>query len=71
MTHGKSSEQRATKRRRYGRKVERATRDVTETGQTRGRASNARQNGNGTCGKTNETGRWERTGGKRFRRELC
>ena len=50
-THGKSSEQRATKRRRYGREVERATRDATETGQTRSRASNARRNGNGTCGK--------------------
>ena len=46
------------------RKVVRATRDATETGQTRSRASNALQNGIGTCGKTNETGRWERTGGK-------
>ena len=46
------------------REVERATRDETETLRTESRASNARQNGNGTCGKTNETGRWERTGGK-------
>ena len=36
------------------REVERATRDARETGQTRSRASNARQNGNGTCGKASE-----------------
>ena len=36
------------------REVERATRDATETGQTRSRASSARRNGNGTCGKASE-----------------
>ena len=53
-THGESSEQRATKRRRYGREVERATRDATETGHTRSRACSARRNRNGTSGKANE-----------------
>ena len=61
-THVKSSEQRATKRRRYGREVERATRDVTETGQTRSRASSARRNGNGTCGKASEKRATQRDG---------
>ena len=42
-------------RRRYGREVERATRDATETGRTAKRLKNAQRN---------ETGRWERTGGK-------
>ena len=54
-TRGKSSEQRATKRRRYGREVGRAMRDATETGRTAKRAKNAQRN---------ETERWERTGGK-------
>ena len=36
------------------REIERATRDATETGQTRSRASSARRNGNGTCGKASE-----------------
>ena len=48
-------EQRATKRRRYGREVERATCDATETGCTAKRAKNAQRN---------ETRRWEGTGGK-------
>ena len=53
-THGKSSEQRATKRRHYGREVEGATRDATETGQKRSRASSAQRNGNGTKEKSSE-----------------
>ena len=52
------------------REVERATRDQTETLRTRSRASNARLNGNGHTAKRakntqrNETGLWERMGGK-------
>ena len=61
-THGKSSEERATKRKRDGREVGRATRDATETGQTRSRASSARRNGNGTCGKANEKHATQRNG---------
>ena len=54
MTHGKSSEERATKRKRDGREVGRATSDATGTEQTRSRASSARRNGNGTCRKAGE-----------------
>ena len=48
-----SSEQRATKRRRYGREVGRAVRNGAETGRAGRRAKYAQRN---------ETGRWERTG---------
>ena len=44
------------------REVERATRDVTETGQTRSRASSARRNGNGTSGKASEKRATQRDG---------
>ena len=54
-THGKSSKERATKRKRDEREVGRAVRDRTETGRTVSRVKNAQRN---------ETGRWERTGGK-------
>ena len=59
------------------REVERATRDATETGQTRSRASSARRTETGRAGKRaknarqNETGRWGRTDGKCDRKELC
>ena len=55
MTDGKSDEQRATQRERDRREVERAVRDGTETGRAGKRVENALRN---------ETGRWERTGGK-------
>ena len=44
------------------REVERATRDATETGQTKSRASSARRNGNGTCGKAGEKRATQRNG---------
>ena len=55
VTDGKSEEQRATQRERNRRTVERAVRDGTETGRAGKRVKNAQRN---------ETGRWERTGGK-------
>ena len=64
----KSSVQRARKRKRYGREVERATRNATKTGQARNRASSARRNGNGTDGNSSEKrarqqhGRWGKKG---------
>ena len=57
-----NSMQRATKRKRYGREVERATRDATETGQMRSPASNERRNGNGTDGKSSEKHATQRNG---------
>ena len=62
MTDGKSDEQRATQRGRNRREVERAVRDGTETGRAGKRVKNAQRN---------ETGRWERTGGKGGWKELC
>ena len=44
------------------RELERATRDATETGQTRNQASSARWNGNGTCGKLSEKRATQRNG---------
>ena len=55
VTDGKSDEQRATQRERNRREVERAVRDGTETGRAGKWVKNAQRN---------ETGRWERTGGK-------
>ena len=57
VTDGKSSEQRATQRKRDKREVERAVRDGTETGRAGKQAKNAQHN---------ETGRWERTGGRNY-----
>ena len=54
-THGKSSEQRQTQRKRDRRKVERAVRDRTETGRAGSRAKNAQRNKMGRRGKN----RWE------------
>ena len=53
------STQRETK---DAREVERATRDATGTEQTRSRASSARRNGNGTCGKAGEKRATQRNG---------
>ena len=50
------------KRRRYGREVERATRDATETEQTRSRASSAQRNGNRTDGKLSKKRATQRNG---------
>ena len=56
VTDGKSSEQRATRRKRDRQEVERAVRDGTETGRRAGkRVKNAHRN---------KRRRWERTGGK-------
>ena len=62
MTHGRSSEERATKRKRDGREVGRATRDATGTAQTRSRANSARWNGNGTRGKAGEKSATQQNG---------
>ena len=53
-THGKSSEKRAMKRKCDGREIGRATRNATETGQTRIWASSSRKNGKKACGKLSE-----------------
>ena len=55
VTDGKSDGQRATQREQNRREVERAVRDGTEKGRAGKRVKNAQRN---------ETGRWERTGGK-------
>ena len=44
------------------RELERATRDKSETLRTRSRASSARRNGNGTCGKASEKRATQRNG---------
>ena len=58
---GKLSEQLATKRRRYGREVERATRDATGTRRTGKRAKKRATQRNGTVGKNGRELRSERT----------
>ena len=60
LTDEKSSEQRATRRKRDRREVERAVRDRTATGCAGSRAKHAQRN---------ETGRWGKTGGGEMRSE--